>query len=181
MKAPFDNSYWVVPDRFAAGEYPGSLSPARAEGKILALLNAGMNHFVDLTEPGELDAYFDDLQRSAGTRGIAVSRERHPIRDLSIPSRPLVMRRILDAVDVALDEGKRVYVHCRGGVGRTGTVVGCWLVRHGKTGREALNQIAEWWRRMEKIQRRPESPETKAQKQYVLDWKEEKDVRSRAR
>ncbi len=24
-----------------------------------------------------------------------------------------------------------VYVHCWGGVGRTGTVVGCWLLRHG--------------------------------------------------
>ena len=31
-----------------------------------------------------------------------------------------------------------MYLHCWGGVGRTGTVVGCWLVRHGRTGDEAL-------------------------------------------
>ena len=50
------------------------------------------------------------------------------------------MASILDAIDAALDGGKTVYVHCWGGVGRTGTVVGCWLVRHGKTGDEALRQ-----------------------------------------
>ena len=41
------------------------------------------------------------------------------------------MTRILDDVDAALADGGAVYVHCWGGIGRTGTVVGCWLVRHG--------------------------------------------------
>ena len=29
-------------------------------------------------------------------------------------------------------DGRKVYVHCWGGVGRTGTVVGCYLVRQGE-------------------------------------------------
>ena len=72
------------------------------------------------------------------------------------------MSDILDAIDAALRDGKTVYVHCWGGVGRTGTVIGCWLVRHGKTGDEALSQIAEWWwRGVQKVRRQPRSPETR--------------------
>ena len=46
-----------------------------------------------------------------------------------------VMKRILDDVDEAIAGGGLTYVHCWGGIGRTGTVVGCWLVRHGLEGR----------------------------------------------
>lgn len=79
---------------------------------------------------------------------------------------------ILDAIDAALGEAKTVYVHCWGGVGRTGTVVGCWLVRRGRTGEEALTQVAEWWRSVDKAYRRPESPETPEQCKYVRNWTE---------
>ena len=79
-----------------------------------------------------------------------VVHERHPIRDLSVPRSPQDMASILDALDEALEGGRNVYVHCWGGVGRTGTVVGCWLVRHGLTGDQALAQIAGWWRGVEK-------------------------------
>ena len=53
---------------------------------------------------------------------------------------------ILDDLDQALADGHRVYLHCFGGIGRTGTVVGCYLVRHGMTGNEVLEQIAAWRR-----------------------------------
>ena len=41
------------------------------------------------------------------------------------------LKHILDEIDGAILNGKTVYVHCLGGIGRTGTVVGCYLVRHG--------------------------------------------------
>ena len=78
----------------------------------------------------------------------------------------------LDAIDEALDAGRNVYVHCWGGIGRTGTVVGCWLVRHGMTGDEALAEIAERWRGMEKRYRHPRSPQTAQQRAYVRNWTE---------
>ena len=83
------------------------------------------------------------------------------------------MMSILDAIDNALSRGGTVYVHCWGGVGRTGTVIGCWLVRHGLSGEEALEQIAEWWKGVEKSHRAPSSPETSGQRGYVMEWKEQ--------
>jgi protein-tyrosine phosphatase len=65
---------------------------------------------------------------------------RYAVPDLGIPPRPGMVK-ILDEIDALLAAGRRVYVHCWGG---TGTVVGCYLVRHGKSADEALALIAEW-------------------------------------
>ena len=94
----------------------------------------------------------------------------HPIADGHVPRSREEMARILDAIDEALGDGRTAYLHCWGGVGRTGTVVGCWLVRHGRTGDEALAQIAEWWQGVEKAYRQLRSPETPQQHAYVRDW-----------
>ena len=91
---------------------------------------------------------------------------------MSVPHNTEQMKAILDAIDDALNDGETLYVHCYGGVGRTGTVVGCWLVRHGLTGDEALAQIAEWWKGVEKSWRIPRSPEMPAQFEYILNWEE---------
>jgi protein-tyrosine phosphatase len=59
-----------------------------------------------------------------------------------------------------------VYVHCRGGIGRTGTVIGCWLARNGLTGQAALDRIAEL--RAGTPDGYTQSPETAAQRAFVL-------------
>ena len=169
---PTRNSYWIQPGRFAAGEYPGHWIPVRATEKVRKLLDAGIDHFIDLTEAGELEPYSGIIAQETRRRGLEIGWERHSIVDLSIPSSPDHMVKILDAIDAALSDGKTVYVHCWGGVGRTGTTVGCWLVRHGKTGDEALGRIAEWWQGMEKIYYHPRSPETGEQREYVRSWNE---------
>jgi len=71
-------------------------------------------------------------------------------------------------IDAALAEGNVVYVHCYGGIGRTGTVVGCYLVRHGLSGREALVEIVRLRRDTPDGFKR--SPENDWQEQMVLDW-----------
>jgi protein-tyrosine phosphatase len=75
------------------------------------------------------------------------------------------MRWILDTIDAAVDEGRTVYIHCWGGIGRTGTVVGCYLVRQGMAGDQALQEITR--------RRGIGSPETESQRQMVLNWCEE--------
>ena len=167
---PLPNSYWVVPGRFAAGEYPSATDPGEAAARLRALLRAGIHHFIDLTGPGELPPYVEMANREAGRLGLSIEWERHPVADLSVPTSPQQMSGILNAIDAAMCDGRAVYLHCWGGVGRTGTVVGCWLVRRGRTGDEALARIAEWWQHVEKADRIPASPQTSEQRDYVRRW-----------
>ncbi len=167
------NTYWVVPGRFAAGEYPGAKKREEAAHKLRILLETGFDYFIDLTESNEgLEPYAGVAEAEAMRLNTNFVHARHHIVDRRVPRSPQETAGILDAIDKALDDGKKVYVHCWGGIGRTGTVVGCWLVRQGMTGDQALAQIAEWWRGMEKAYRRPRSPETQKQRAYVRNWTE---------
>ena len=57
-------------------------------------------------------------------------------------------------------------------MGRTGTVVGCYLMqRHGLSGDEALARIAEEWKGVAKSPRVPRSPETEEQAAFVRAYR----------
>jgi hypothetical protein len=168
---PLPESYWVVPGHLLAGEYPGSSNEVQARRRLTALLNAGFDTFIDLTRPGELEAYQPLLTEEARLAGLPVSHQRFAIGDFGLPGRAQ-MTQILNTLDLALATGHKVYLHCWGGIGRTGTTVGCYLVRHGQSGREALMQLAEWWRQVPKSARYPHSPETTEQVNFILNWNE---------
>ena len=169
---PFPESYWVLPGRFLAGEYPvRSFTDEQARLRLDTLLEAQIDTFVDLTQPGELSPYLSLLQEQALACGRPVDYQRFPILDLGLPARAEMIA-TLNGLDNIISNGHKVYLHCWGGIGRTGTTVGCYLVRHGKTGQQALDQIAEWWQDVPKRQFYPRSPQTDAQVQFILDWKE---------
>ncbi len=168
---PIPESYWVQPDRFLAGEYPGRMDELTTRRRLNAFLARGLNTFIDLTAEGEMPAYQPILMEEAQEFGLSVSHQRFTIGDFGLPSRKGMLA-ILDTIDSALDAGRKVYVHCWGGIGRTGTTVGCYLVRHGRSGEESLHQLAEWWKRVPKSAYHPYSPETQAQMNFVLNWKE---------
>ena len=128
MRGPIPNSYRLLDGRLIGGDYPGGRDDMPARGKLGALFDAGVTTFIDLTEPHELAPYDVLVAELARARGGEVKYCRLPIRDASVPRSAAVMREILDEIDDALDNGGVVYVHCWGGVGRTGTVVGCHLV-----------------------------------------------------
>jgi hypothetical protein len=167
---PHENCYWLAP-RLMAGEYPGAPTVALARPRLQAILDAGVSFFVDLTMPGELVAYELLLPALAGPGGREVQHRRLPIRDLGVPRRAEMVA-ILDTIDGALAAGETVYFHCWGGIGRTGTVAGCWLVRHGATGAAALATVAERFATVGKASRLPRSPETEEQMAYVMRWRE---------
>ena len=163
MQRPIDNCYWVVPGRFLAGEYPASiLQDGDPWEKASALAAAGVSVFVDLTEVGELRPYAHKIG--------AAKHLRFPIRDHSVPKSDQRIRDALDAIDNHLDGSDIVYVHCWGGIGRTGLIVGCWLARHGLAGDQALTRLDELWQSCPKS-RYMESPETHAQKAAVRNWR----------
>jgi hypothetical protein len=163
------DSYWVLPGRFLAGEYPCSVNEAEARGKLRWLFEQGVDFLIDLTEAGEsgLIPYASLLGEEAAGVGREVFHTRLSIPDMGTPT-PRHMRRILDQLDEALQQGHTVYLHCFGGIGRTGTVVGCYLVRHGMSGPQAIAQIAQW--RAATPDGWKPSPETRPQTDLILRW-----------
>ena len=90
-------------------------------------------------------------------------------KDLSVPTERQMIR-ILNQIDLCIKHGKPVYVHCWGGRGRTGTVVGRYLARHGMaSGKHVLVRIAEL--RKGTADADQPSPETKDQIRMVINWK----------
>jgi ADP-ribosylglycohydrolase len=165
------NTYWVIPHKFLAGEYPGNKDPNKAREKINRFLKVGVRHFIDLTEFGEsgLVPYEEILLEESGAASITATYQRFPIRDVSVPSDAEHLAEILLAIDRRIRQGGAVYVHCWGGVGRTGLVVACWLQEHGRTPETALEELSTLWKTTEKSAWR-ESPETPEQVDWVKTW-----------
>jgi ADP-ribosyl-[dinitrogen reductase] hydrolase len=146
-----------------AGEYPGREDCNLVAARLRVLCGAGVTYIIDLTEEGELSQYADQLPHG-------IIHRRHPIIDVSIPRDPAEMAATLDTIDEARAQGHTVYLHCWGGVGRTGTVAGCYLVRHGLPGDLALRTIDHQFLATAKGKRGRAAPETRAQKQFIRDW-----------
>ncbi len=162
MIQPIEYCYWVVPGKLLAGEYPRNKDEETSREKLNALLRTGITAFIDLTEEKEGLEPYSALIGSA-------SHYRFPIQDVSIPESPDAAIAIIDAIDHHIGRGQIVYVHCWGGVGRTGVIIGCWLARHGFGGKAALMRLRELWQQCPKSVFR-QSPETLEQEQYVLSW-----------
>jgi ADP-ribosylglycohydrolase len=131
---------------------------------------------VDLTAPADGLVPYEPMLRHIAF-GNDAERLSFPIKDVSITDAE-GMCRILDAIDSALAADRAVYVHCWGGVGRTGTVVGCWLVRHGKTGEEAVAEVDILFHLMtpkKLAKHRMGSPETEEQRAMIRGWREAED------
>jgi ADP-ribosyl-[dinitrogen reductase] hydrolase len=168
---PNGNTYWVVPHKFLAGEYPGDKDSVKARKKIKQFLAAGIRHFIDLTEFGEeLVPYESMLSEEARNSSVNATYQRLRILDNSVPSDSDHLAEILFAIDSRIRDGGVVFVHCWGGVGRTGLVVACWLQEHGRTPDDALAELNAKWSTVEKISRKPESPETQVQLDWIKSW-----------
>lgn len=118
---PTFNSY-KVNDWLYAGEYPGDKDEELAIGKLKQFNYFGITHFIDLTEDGELVPY--NSMVSSWARYM-----RFPIRDISVPDNVEIVKRLIDTIEqIHKDNSKaKIYIHCWGGVGRTGTIIGCYL------------------------------------------------------
>jgi predicted protein tyrosine phosphatase len=147
---PFPNAYWVIPGRFLAGDYPLTDDPKISFNNLSALIDYGIRHVIDLTEPAEMHRfgaqtrdYSNLLKLIADQRGVSMTYHPLPIKDYTAPDREMITD-ILDEIDHAIENDRPVYIHCWGGVGRTGTIVGCYLARHGyASGAAILDKILE--------------------------------------
>ena len=141
--------------RLIAGRHPCAWGSENAPLEVRALVDAGVTLFLDLTQPGELEPYASLIVPPARYLNL-------PVRDFSVPTRDDLVA-TLDEIDAELEAGGIVYVHCWAGCGRTGVVVGSWLVRHGADPNDALQRIAD--------ARGLGCPQTLEQRLVVLDWR----------
>ena len=174
---PFSNAYWVVPGRLMAGGYPLAHDPDQSGKRLTALFDHGIRDIIDLTEPEEIlrlgsdHPPYEQMVEEIGVKmGIDAKHHRFPIGDFSVPSQEIMIQ-ILDLIDHSLAHDRPVYVHCWAGVGRTGTVVGCYLRRQGHPPGISLLDTLYQLRKNTRMAMLP-SPQTPEQTQLVLSWHE---------
>ena len=140
-----DQGGWVAPGVLGCA-YP------RTERALNALSSSGVRLLVNLHERPH-----DPVRLKR--HGL---REAHlPIKDFAAPS-PEQIERGVQAILRGLAAGEAAAVHCGGGLGRTGTLLACYLVRSECLGEEeAIRRVRS---------RRPGSVETLAQREAVRVW-----------
>jgi len=167
-RLPFPLAYWVREPFFLAGCFPGHPSREITRRQLHALLECGARTFIDLMqEEPRMGAppYAPMLHALARERGLDCSVQRFEIEDSTTPSRA-TMEAVQDAIDAAIAGGRTPYVHCWGGRGRTGTVVGVYLLRCGLATPENFLDVLAGLR----AGAPGPSPETREQIAFVRSW-----------
>lgn len=163
LDRPLPNSYWVVPGRLLAGEHPAVADRALSAERVGRLRVAGLNSYIDLTEPGELPEYRHLLTKRAEYL-------RSSIVDQSVPNNVGQTLELVRRIRTALSEKRSVYVHCRAGIGRTGLLIGCYLAEEERDGVAGLERLNVLWRQSARSQSWPRVPQTSEQADYIRRW-----------
>jgi atypical dual specificity phosphatase len=116
---------WLDDEGLGACRYP------RDEKSLRELAEHGVTVLINLHE----------RPHPAGVLGRYGLSEIHlPVPDFTPPT-PAQLQAGVAAIETAISDGRRVAVHCGGGLGRTGTLLACYLVKRGLGPDEAIARI----------------------------------------
>ena len=172
---PLPRTWWIEPGYILGGPFPGNADGSVNNGKLQTLFECGIRVFVNLQEPHEkgrngmlFPDYEPELNRLATAAGQAIEVRRFPIVDTYIPTIEQ-----MQAIQAYLRQqravNKKVFVHCWGGNGRTGTVAACWMAAEGLSLHEILDTIKQR-RAWDSHLAHRHSPETGRQVDFVRAW-----------
>ncbi|MDQ6716595.1 MAG: ADP-ribosylglycohydrolase family protein [Actinomycetota bacterium] len=135
------HAYWVEPGRVLAGEYAGADRSPKDRDKVNLLVDAGVRTVIDLTAPADgVAPYAPLLEEAARRRRLDLVRVAFPIPDMGVAEMAVYdeIVRVIRSASPGV-----VYVHCWGGMGRTGTVAGCLLVDDGLSYEQTIDRLAD--------------------------------------
>lgn len=123
--------YWLT------GPWKGKVAlAARPRGEdwleedIVDWKRAGIQSILSLlTQEEQVELGLRDEGREVQRQGLEFSS--FPIPDVQVPRSEAKLAEALDKVAASLSAGKNVLIHCRQGIGRTGLVAACLLVKSG--------------------------------------------------
>lgn len=120
---------WIIPGRLATTPLPGAVIDINHD--LASLRVVGVTTLITLTKR-DID---QEKLRQHGLRNIHL-----PIYDREPPT-VAQLRMLAIRMSTMIDEGEVLAVHCRAGIGRTGTIVAGWLIHEGLTASAALERI----------------------------------------
>lgn len=141
---------WIVRGRIGGMHKPGLIGDLA--GDLEAITALGVDHLVTLTELPLEDA---------PNVGRPLRIIHFPIDDMAAPE-PMSCATILSSLGNAYDAGANIVFHCRGGLGRTGLMLACFLIAHrDMPGEQAIEHVRKV---------NPNYIQSDAQLDFVMDF-----------